>query len=393
MSDAAVAPEAPPREEPAAPSRLAGATDTFVRSVGPVILALIAGAILIAALGRNPGTFYVDILDGGILRTNGLQDSITRMAPLLLIAAGLIVVFRANIWNLGIDGQFLLAAAITVGVGAEIIGSWPNALAVIVLLLLAAAVGATWTIPPAFLKARFGVNEIITTLMMTFIGVSVANMFVKGPFRDFESTNVPQTAVIPIDDRLVHLPGTRIHLGIVIAVAALIAVHYAMTRTSFGLRLQVLGANPAAARHFGLKVPRLIMLAFLVSGALVGLGGTVEILGVWGYIRAGWNPAFGLLVVPLVFLARLNAIAVIPFVALLAVLSIGGDLATRNADLPNDFLLVLVGLILIFMAVTEYLGRRGSMSGSYLTPGLAASLRSRRDKKEDDPSAAEERTG
>jgi simple sugar transport system permease protein len=214
--------------------------------------------------------------------------------------------------------------------------------------------------------------------MMTFIGINVANLFIKGPFRDFESTNVPQTSVLPVDDRLPDIPGTSIHVGIVIAVAVCVAVHYVMTRTSFGLRLNVLGANPRAARHFGLSVSRLVMVSFAVSGFLIGLAGAAEILGVWGYVRADWNPAFGLIVVPLVFLARLNALAVIPFVGLLAVLSIGGDLAARRAELPNDFLLVLVGLILLFMAVTEYLGRRRALGASYLTEGLAQALRRRR---------------
>ncbi len=358
--------------------RVAALADAGIRSLGPIVLALVAGAVILLALGRNPIVFYGDIVEGGIGRSTGLQDSVTRMAPLLLIAAALVVVFRANIWNLGIDGQFLLAAAMVAGVGPGLDRALPNGLALGLLWLLAAAVGAVWTIVPAYLKARYQVNEIITTLMMTFIGINVANLFIKGPFRDFESTNVPQTTVLPAESRLPDLPGTKIHAGIVVALLACVLVHLAMTRTAFGLRLNVLGANPRAAAHFGLSVPRLVMVSFAVSGAVIGLAGAAEILGVWGYVRADWNPAFGLMVVPLVFLARLNAIAVIPFVALLAVLSIGGDLAARRADLPNDFLLVLVGLILLFMAVTEFLGRRRALGASYLTAGLAAALRRRR---------------
>ncbi|MCL4289428.1 MAG: ABC transporter permease [Thermoleophilia bacterium] len=358
--------------------RFAALGDAGIRSVGPIVLALVAGAAILLALGRNPIEFYGDIVEGGITRTTGLQDSVTRMAPLLLIAAALVVVFRANIWNLGIDGQFLLAAAMVAGVGRDLDRALPNGLALGLLWLLAAAVGAVWTIVPAFLKARYQVNEIITTLMMTFIGINVANLFIKGPFRDFESTNVPQTSVLPVEQRLPDIPGTSIHVGIVVALVACVLVHFVMTRTAFGLRLNVLGANPRAATHFGLSVPRLVMVSFAVSGAVIGLAGAAEILGVWGYVRADWNPAFGLIVVPLVFLARLNAIAVIPFVALLAVLSIGGDLAARRADLPNDFLLVLVGLILLFMAVTEYLGRRRALGASYLTEGLVAALRRRK---------------
>lgn len=379
MADTIPVPEAAAPVHRLAPGRGVAVADAVIRSVGPIVLAFAVGAVIIAALGRNPATFYGDIVDGGLLRTSGWQNTIIRMAPLLLIAAGLVVVFRANIWNLGIDGQFLLAAVIISGVGPGLDAALPNALTLVLLWFLAGAVGATWTIVPAYLRALYGVNEIITTLMMTFVGISVANLFIKGPFRDFESTNVPQTSVLPVENRLPAIPGTRIHVGILIAFVAVVAVHYVMTRTSFGLRLNVLGANPRAAAHFGMSLRRLIMVSFAVSGLLIGFAAAAEILGVWGYVRADWDPAFGLAVVPLVFLARLNAIAVIPFVWLLATLSIGGDVAARKAELPNDFLLVLVGLILLFMAITEYLGRRRATGQSYLTAGLAETLRRRRD--------------
>lgn len=360
------------------PGRAVVAADALVRSVGPIVLALAVGAGILAALGRNPGAFYSDILEGGLLTRTGFEASLTRTATLLIIAVGLVVVFRANIWNLGIDGQFLLAGVLVAGLSPDLRGVLPNALLLLLLFVVAIFVGALWTVVPAFLRAYYGVNEIITTLMMTFIGINLANLLIKTAFRDFASTNVPQTSVLPLDERLPRLPETRsVHIGIVVALAVAVIVHYVMTRTSFGLRLNVLGANPRAAGHFGLSVPRLIIVSFFVSGGIVGMAGATEILGVWGYVRADWNPAFGLTVVPLVFLARLNAIAVVPFVALLAVISIGGDLATRRADLANDFLLVLVGLILIFMAVTEYLGRRRALGASYLTPGLAAGLRRR----------------
>ena len=178
---------------------------------------------------------------------------------------------------------------------------------------------------------------------------------------------------------LPNLPGTRIHVGILVAAAAILVVWYALTFTSFGLRLQILGASVRAARHLGLDVVKLILVAFLVSGALFGLAAAAEFLGVWGYIRADQNPGFGLQVVPLVFLARLNALAVVPFVALFAVLSIGGDLATRNAHVDNQFSLVLVALILVFMAVTEYFGRSRPLGASYLAGGLKALGRRRAD--------------
>lgn len=369
MTETAVAPEVtiPPG---VGHGRLGETLEALARAIIPVVLALLVGGLLLLALGRNPLTFYGGIVRTGLLSPIGLQDSVTRMAPLLLIAVGLIVVFRANIWNIGIDGQFLLGAAMAAGFGPPLARAVPPGLALVLLCLIGAVVGAAWTLIPAFLKARYAVNEVITTLMMTFIGINLANLLVKGLFRSTK-TLVPQTDVLPFGSMLPYVPGTRIHVGIVVAVVAVLAVHYVMTRTSFGIRLDVLGANPRAAVHLGLAVRRLTVISFVLSGALIGLAGAVEILGVWGYVRADWNPAFGLKVVPLIFLARLNALASVPFVAFFAVISIGGDYATRQAGLPTDFLLVLVGLVLIFMAVTEYLRARQALARGRPSLGLA----------------------
>jgi simple sugar transport system permease protein len=296
-----------------------------------------------------------------------------RMAPLLLIAAGLTFIFRANIWNLGYDGQFLLASAMIAGIGPGLDLRLPYWLTLVLLFIVAAVAGGLWTLIPALLKARYGVNEIITTLMMSFIGINLANILIKGPFQDF-SKNTPQTSTLPLDAMLPNIPGTGVHIGLLVALVAALAVHYVLTRTSFGLQLQVLGANPRTAVHVGLRVPRLIITAFAVSGALIGLAAAVEILGIWGYMRADWNPAYGDAVIPFVFLARLNALAVIPFVGFYSVLSIGGEYATQQAGLPADFLLVLVGLILLFMTLTEYVGRKRDLGASYLSAGLSGTL-------------------
>jgi simple sugar transport system permease protein len=275
------------------------------------------------------------------------------MAPVLLIGAGLIVAFRGSLWNLGADGQYLLGAALVAGVTPWLVTvvAWPVAL--VIAALLAVAAGALWTIPPAILKARYGLNEIVTTLMMSFIGTAIANILVKGPFKGPQM--VPQTGVIPPEAMLPSLFGTTIDLGVPLALAVVLVVHVVLTRTSFGTRLDVLGANPRAAVHMGIDVPRLIVLAFLISGGLIGLAAFVDIAGVFGFVRADWDPAYGLKVVPLVFLARLNVLAMIPLAAFFGVLSIGGDYATRRADLPSDFLLVFMGLMFLFMVVTQYL--------------------------------------
>jgi ABC-type uncharacterized transport system permease subunit len=339
----------------------------------PLVAALIACGILLVILGRDPLTFYGDMLERGLIEWSGLQESIIRMAPLLLIAAGFIVAFRANLWNLGADGQFLLGAALSAGLAPSLATSIGVAPTLVLMLVIAILVGALWTVIPALLRGLYGVNEIITTLMMSFIGIGVANVLVKGPFRT-DTGGVARTDVLPIEDRLPTIFDTRIHFGIVIAVAAILAVHVLMTRTSLGLKLRVLGMSPRAARHFGLSPPRLTLIAFLGSGGLIGLAGAVEILGVWGNFRADFNPEFGLVVIPLVFLARLNALGSMVLVAAFSIIQIGGESAARQAEITSDVLLALVGLILLFMAVTEYLRHARGLRLRFLTPGLAARL-------------------
>jgi general nucleoside transport system permease protein len=363
-------------EASSGPAQLGRAGDFFLRSILPLVLALGAGAVILAAIGVNPIQYYKDVYSGGV-QFAAWQDSLMRVAPLLLIAVGLIVVFRAGIWNLGMDGQFLLAGAVIAGLGPRFEQHLPNTVNLVLLFFVAGAVGAAWTIVPALLKAYYELNEIITTLMMTFIGINLAQILVKGTFQD-PTTTTPQTRAFDFSALLPSIPGTEsmsrrwpgVHIGLLVALAAAVVVWFLMSRTSFGLRLRVLGASVRSARHMGLDVPRLIIVAFLLSGMFVGFAAATEILGVKGYQRADWNPAFGLWVVPLVFLARLHAIGVIPYVALLSLASIGGDYAAQNAGLTPKFTLLLVGLTLLFMALTEWIARRVELGGSYL-PGVS----------------------
>nr|WP_298685149.1 ABC transporter permease [uncultured Dongia sp.] len=326
----------------------------IARVAVPILLALAVGGAILLILGKNPLTYYGYVVQRGLLSWGGFQETMTRMAPLLLIAAGLIVAFRAGIWNLGGDGQYLLAAVVTAALAPALIETLPRGLTLLICMIASVAVAAAWSLIPALLKARYGINEIITSLMMSFLGTSFANVLVKLFFRD-PATTVPQTRSLEVVDRLPRIFGTNVHSGILIALAVVILVHLMMTRTAFGLRLQIVGANPAAAVHAGLKVGWLTVATFALSAGLIGLAGSVEILGVWGTVRADWNPAYGLLVVPLVFLARFNGIAVIGFALFFSVLMIGGESASRRIGVPQDFVLMLVGLLLVFLALVEYL--------------------------------------
>jgi len=224
-------------------------------------------------------------------------------------------------------------------------------------LLIGAVVGAVWSVLPAILKAFQGINEIITTLMMSFLGVSFANVLVKLAFLD-PATTTPQTRTLPVEARLPRLFDTTVSSGFLIGLVVVILVHLTMTRTAFGMRLRVVGANPRAAVHAGLSVPKLTIAVFAISAALAGLAGAVDILGTQGNVRADWNPAYSLTVVPLVFLARLNGFGAIAYVFLFSALTIGGESAARRLGVPSFFSLVIVALLLITLGLAEYADKR-----------------------------------
>lgn len=326
-------------------------------SLGPLVAALAVGGVLLLALGVNPFTYYGYVVQRAVFSPSGIEATLTRMGPLLLIAASLIVAFRAGIWNLGGDGQFLLAAVLVAATVPLTLGVLPVWLNLVLGLLIGVVVGAAWGLLPALLKAWQGINEIITTLMMSFLGVSFANVLVKLAFLD-PATTTPQTRTLPVAARLPRLFDTSISSGLLIGLVAVIVVHLVMTRTAFGMRLRLVGANPRAAVHAGLSMPLLTVAVFAISAALAGLAGAVDILGTYGNVRADWNPAYGLTVVPLVFLARLNGFATIAYVFLFSALTIGGESAARRLGVPSFFSLVIVAILLIMLGLAEYLDKR-----------------------------------
>lgn len=322
-------------------------------AVVPVLAALVLSGAVLWLLGTDPLEYYAYVARRGLLTPSGLQATVTRMAPLLLVASGLILAFRTGLWNLGSDGQFMLgatAAAVVAPPLAEVLPGWVALGAGALAAMVAAAL---WSLLPALLKARADVNEIVTTLMMSFLGLSLANALVKLVFLD-PGTTVPQTRTLAVADRLPVLPGTIVSGGVLIGLAAIVAVHLVMTRTSFGLKLRVVGANPRAAIHAGLRVPLLTVAVFALSAGLIGLAGAVEVMGVLGNVRADWNPAYGLSVIPLVFLARLNGFAAIIYVLLFSALQIGAESAARRLGVPAYFTYVLVANLLIVLALVEY---------------------------------------
>ncbi|HEY0214322.1 MAG TPA: ABC transporter permease, partial [Paenirhodobacter sp.] len=241
--------------------RLRAGLSTVALSVGPVIGAFVLSGLVLLIMKVNPLDYYGYVFQRGLLSPSGVQATLTRMGPLLLIAASLIVAFRAGLWNLGGDAQFLIGA-VFVAASAPLMVQYLPVWAVLVLSMVISVIfGAIWGLLPAILRAYQGINEIITTLMMNFLGISLASALVKLAFAD-PATTVPQTRTLAVEDRLPTLFGTNISSGLLIGLVVILAVHWMMTRTAFGLKLRVVGANPAAATHAGLSVPKLTIAVF-----------------------------------------------------------------------------------------------------------------------------------
>lgn len=330
---------------------------TLLLSVGPLIAALLIASLILLLMGVDPLAYYGYIVKRGLLSPTGLQATLTGMGPMLLIAASLIVAFRAGIWNLGGDAQFLLGAVFVAASAPLLVQIMPVWATLIISLAIGATIGAIWSIVPALLRAYQGVNEIITTMMMTFLGISLANVLVKLLFLD-PATTVPQTRTLAVEDRLPRLFDTTVSSGVLIGLAAILIVHFIMARTAFGLKLRIVGANARAAIHAGLPVSALTVAVFAISAGLSGLSGATAILGQYGNVRADWNPAYSLTIVPLVFLARFNGFATIAYVFFFSMLSIGSESAARRMGVPNYFTLVTMAVLLILLGITEMLDKR-----------------------------------
>ncbi len=326
-------------------------------SLAAMLGALVVGGLFLEARGMDALLAYRILLERSLLARDGLIETAKMMAPLLIVSAGLLVALRAGVWNIGIDGQFLAGALAAGAVGAQISGGASRGAMLAVAATVGVVTGLLWALPPALLKARFGLNEIITTLMMNYVAFNATSWLVKGPLKDPERV-APETASIPRELRLPAIPGTEVHIGLLAGLALVIVVAVLFRATVPGFMLDVLGRNRRAALHAGMPVTALTVGALLVSGAAAGLAGANDVLGVQGVFKANWDPGYGFTAFALVYLARLQAAAVVPFAFFFSLLLVGGAAMPRRAGVPTAYVEVLEALMLLFFAASVFAERR-----------------------------------
>ena len=335
-------------------SRLTG----FLAPLIAVLAAFLVGAILILSVGKDPIVAYTALFNGAVGDVFGLQlkfgETILKMTPLLFIGLGVAFALHCRVWNIGAEGQLYLGALGSILVALH----WPNASAwfVITMTILASFLGgALWAAIPAFFKARYRVDEIISTFLLNFVGLFFISYLAHGPMRDPEGF-MPQTRMISENAELpILVEGTRIHLGIAVALFCALVIYIVIRHTTWGYELQAVGANPNAARYSGISVGKNIFLALVVSGGLAGLAGMGEVQGNMGRLTDTISPGYGFTGIVVAILGRLNPIGIIVAAFFFAILLVGGDAMQGAAQISSAIIEVLQGLIVLFVIGSEIL--------------------------------------
>ena len=329
----------------------------YATPVGAVLLTMIVGAIIFTVIGYNGLGAVYQVFVVPVITSYKWSDVAIKASPLILIGVGLAVGNRAAIWNIGAEGQYVVGALAGTGIGIltqNATGPW-----ILPLMLLAGIVGgAVWGAIPALLRTQFRVNETLSSLMMTYVAIHLMNFLVTGPWKDPTGFSFPETPLVTSDQTLpVLIPGTQIHLGVLLTLIIALIMAVLMARSVFGFQVRVVGSAPHAARHGGFSERNTIWLVFLLSGGLAGLAGIFEVTGPFSQMSLGFPQNYGFTAIIVAFLGRLNPIGVIIAGVVLAITYVGGDMAQSALQLPNASRGIFQGMMLFFLLASDILIR------------------------------------
>jgi ABC-type uncharacterized transport system permease subunit len=320
----------------------------LVRPVLAVVLAFALASILIVLSGKNPLVAYAALARGAFGSWDRAAVGLNRATPYLLAGVGVALCFRARIINIGGEGQIALGGLAATWAALHLAGA-PAVVLPLAALAAGAAAGGLWAVLAAVIRLRRGVHEVLVTLLLNFVGVLIVSEMLQGDLGE-PGAGFPQSPLLPRVAWLPRLvPGTDLHAGIVFAVAVLVVAHVVLWRTPFGFRLRILGSSPTAATYAGVSPARAFLSVMLVSGALAGLAGGVEVLGVHYRLIEGFSQGFGFNAVAIALLAGLNPLAVLPAGLFFGFLETGALAMQRAVGVPSPLLAVIQGLTMVFV--------------------------------------------
>ncbi|HHI82516.1 MAG TPA: ABC transporter permease [Rhizobiales bacterium] len=338
-----------PRKEP---SR----TMLYLTPVLAVLLTMLTGAAVFSLIGYNGLGAVREIFILPLIDPEKWPDLGVKAAPLILIATGLAIGFRANVWNIGAEGQYIAGG---LGGTAVALATWTmHGWWILPLMCLAGVVaGMAYAAIPAFLRTRLGVNEILSSLMLSYVAIQLLNYLMRGPWKDPEGFNFPQTRLFNDSQTLPYFGDTVVHLGVPVAFVLALVVWFIMSKSVFGFQVRTVGAAPNAARYAGFSAKRTVWMAMLVSGAFAGLAGILEAAGPFGQMVPQFPTGYGYTAIIVAFLGRLHPLGIILGGIMLAVTYVGGESAQTTIGLPNAAAGIFQAMMLFFLLAADVLVR------------------------------------
>jgi simple sugar transport system permease protein len=332
---------------------------TLLSPVLALVLTAILAAILFAALGKDPvkglGIFFIEPL----ANLRQISEVLLKATPLIIIALGLAVCYRANVWNIGAEGQYLLGV-----LGGGGVALWltthgvvlPKVVAVPLVLAGGVLGGMAWAAIVALLRDRFNASEILVSLMLVYVAQQFVNYMVFGPWKDPAGFGFPQTKSFDASMMLPNLlGGTRLHIGFIVALVLVTLMWVFMFRLYRGYQLQVGGLAPAAARYAGFSASTSLWTALMISGGLAGLAGAMEAIGPLGQVTPHVSAGLGFAAIIVCFVGRLHPVGIVFAGLLLSMMIIGGELGQSRLGLPNALTGVFQGLLLVLLLACDTL--------------------------------------
>lgn len=349
------------------PSRRA----VFLVPVCSVILALLTGAVFLLSSGKDPLAVYQAMFHGAFGTVYGLSETVVKAIPLLLCGVGVALAFRMQLWNIGGEGQFYMGA-MAAGWVALFHPGLPSWLMLPAMFTAGFVAGGVWGLLPAVPKAYQGVNEVITTLMLNYVAIFWVDYLVHGPWKDPAGFNFPLSAPFVKSAILPALGNSRIHAGLLFALAAAIILYMTIQKTRWGYEIRVTGESPGAARYAGMNIEKNMLLVMLISGGICGLAGMAEVSGIAGRLQPGLSPGYGYTAIIVAWLGRLNPLAIILVSFLFGGLQVGGY-TVQTSGIPAATVSMLQGTLLFFVLGGEIFNNNRFVAKKRVRGEVAAS--------------------
>ena len=326
----------------------------YAAPVLAVAMAMVAGGMIFSLLGFEGARAVREVFLAPLVSFSQWQEIGLKAAPIILIGVGLSVGFRANVWNIGAEGQYVVGGLAATGVALatwDMTGFW-----ILPLMCLAGmAGGMAYAAVPAALNTKLNVNEILSSLMLSYVSIQLLNYLVFGPWKDPDGFNFPQTRQFNDDQILPYIGDTYMHLGVPIAFVAAMVFWIVLSRTIFGYEVKVVGASPQAARFGGFRRNRTIWIALLTGGGMAGLAGAFEVAGPFQQMVPAFSVGYGFTAIIVAFLGRLHPIGIVVAGTFLAVSYVGGEISQATVGLPNAAVGVFQALTLFFLLGADVL--------------------------------------